>query len=325
METKLVPADAAGIAEGARLLQRGEVVAFPTETVYGLGANALDAAAVQRIFEAKERPADNPLIVHISDMAQLDGIAESIPAHAAALMKRFWPGPLSLVLPKHASVPSITTAGLDTVVVRFPSHPVAQALISAAGVPIAAPSANRSGNVSPTTAHHVWEDLTGRIPLILDGGDIEFGLESTVVDCSTETPTILRPGSVTLEMLQEVVPSITPHSDAAPIRSPGMKYRHYSPSAPVTLFIGPVEATERAMREQTTTEHSIVIAHSFAADIELPLDASAAAPLVYKALRDADKHQPQRILFQGYLEDGVGAAIMNRLRKAAESVVEVDH
>ena len=206
METKLLAANEESLAWGAELLRRGELVAFPTETVYGLGANALDSAAVREIFAAKGRPADNPLIVHIWDREQLAQVCH-VPPLAEKLMDAFWPGPLTLLMPRRESIPLVVTASLPTVAVRMPSHPVAAALLKACNVPVAAPSANRSGKPSPTTAHHVLEDMDGRIPLILDGGDCEVGVESTVLDISGETPCILRPGGITKAMLETVLPT----------------------------------------------------------------------------------------------------------------------
>ena len=208
MLTKVRAADASAIQEGARRLRAGEIVAFPTETVYGLGANGLNADAVRRIFEAKERPCDNPLILHIADVEALDRLTARVNPRARALMERFWPGPLTLILPKAACVPYETTGGLETVAVRMPAHPVALALIRAADCPIAAPSANRSGRPSPTQADHVLEDLNGRIPLILDGGSSRVGVESTVLDLTGGTPVVLRPGGVTTEMLLPYLPDL---------------------------------------------------------------------------------------------------------------------
>ena len=204
MNTQVLPADEASLALASRLLAEGQLVAFPTETVYGLGANALNAQAVPGIFAAKGRPADNPLIVHIWDRSQLSGLCH-VPEAALPLMDAFWPGPLTLIMPRKPAVPDAVTAGLDTVAVRMPSHPVAAALLKTCNLPIAAPSANRSGKPSPTTARHVLEDMDGRIPLIIDGGSCDVGLESTVVDVCHGRPCILRPGGVTRDMLEAVV------------------------------------------------------------------------------------------------------------------------
>jgi L-threonylcarbamoyladenylate synthase len=244
METRLlIPTDEA-IEYAASLLKEGELVAFPTETVYGLGANALNDKAVLSIFKAKERPADNPLIVHITEREDLFPLCHPN-EKALKLMDAFWPGPLTLLMKKTAAVPNVTTAGLDTVAIRMPSHPVARAPIKACGCPVAAPSANRSGRPSPTKAAHVMEDMAGRIPLILDGGPCDVGLESTVVDMTGEIPLVLRPGGVTPEMLfQAAGPVETARSILAPLKpgeaapSPGMRHRHYAPKGTLTLVSG---------------------------------------------------------------------------------------
>lgn len=239
-----VESDCSAILEAARLIQAGEVVAFPTETVYGLGANALDAAAVQKIFEAKGRPSDNPLIVHISKRQDVDRLIKELPSSAITLMERFWPGPLTMIFKKSPLIPDAVTAGLDTVAIRMPRHPVALRLIECSGVPIAAPSANRSGHTSPTMAQHVLDDLDGRIPLILDGGRCDVGLESTVLDMTAEVPTILRPGGITYEMLMQVLGEVRVDDGALKpvktqrVKSPGMKYTHYAPHAQVVVVRG---------------------------------------------------------------------------------------
>lgn len=317
------------IIAAATLLARGELVAFPTETVYGLGANALDEAAVRQIFAAKDRPADNPLIVHVTNTIPLTGIVSEIPPAAQLLMNTFWPGPLSLVLPKHRDLPSVTTGGLDTVVVRFPSHPVARALITAAKLPIAAPSANTSGKPSPTTATHVKADLDGKIPLIIDAGPVAVGLESTVVDCTTDTLTILRPGAVTSEMLRIVIPDIATSTAGDTMRSPGMKYRHYAPATPVVLFRGQPTDTTTAMHQFLLHhERAAIMWHDgdfahYKTQIQLPKDPVAAATKIFASLRTLDEQRPSHILVQGYDEDGIGAAIMNRLEKAASQTISV--
>src|SRR5262249_19767115 len=244
MRTEVLPVDPrhpdpAVIERAAELLRRGEVVAFPTETVYGLGANALDEAAVRRVFEAKGRPANNPLIVHVTHAEQAVGLTGDWPEAAAKLAARFWPGPLTLVLPRSPRVPDVVTAGGPTVAVRMPAHPVAFGLIRAAGVPLAAPSANRSGELSPTRAEHVLVSLGGRIPLILDGGPTTGGIESTVVDVTGTPVRLLRPGLVSVADLERIVgplavPSPLDTSETA-LPSPGMLSRHYAPRTPVTL------------------------------------------------------------------------------------------
>ena len=231
------------VHNAARLIKEGGLVAFPTETVYGLGADALNPQAARRIYQAKGRPSDNPLIVHIADPAKLTQIAERIPQRAMALGERFWPGPLTMIFPKKDCVPLATTGGLETVAVRMPDHPVALALIAASTGFIAAPSANASGRPSPTLAEHVYLDLNGRIPMILDGGPVGIGLESTIIDFSEEVPIILRPGFVTKEMAEAVIGEVRLDpgrkiGEAIAPKAPGMKYRHYAPKAELILVRG---------------------------------------------------------------------------------------
>lgn len=232
------------LAQAGALLSAGETVVFPTETVYGLGANALDEGAVKKIFEAKGRPSDNPLIVHIADRQALDGLVVSVPKKAKQLMDTFWPGPLTLIMKKSNAVSKIVTAGLDTVAVRFPSHPIAQGLIQSAGVPIAAPSANISGRPSPTTGDHVIEDMMGRVAAIIVADDTEVGLESTVVDTTTDPPTVLRPGGVTVADLEKVIGKVAVSPNAIEnvmpeqVKSPGMKYTHYAPKGDLVIVKG---------------------------------------------------------------------------------------
>ncbi|HEY1013460.1 MAG TPA: L-threonylcarbamoyladenylate synthase, partial [Herpetosiphonaceae bacterium] len=262
IETKVLRVDAArpeqgAIDEAAAALRRGGLVAFPTETVYGLGANALDAAAVGRIFAAKGRPAFDPLIVHLFSLAQLDEVAVAIPDRAWALARAFWPGPLTLVLQRHPALPEALAAGRTTVAVRMPNHPVAAALLRSADLPVAAPSANLFSRPSPTLASHVLDDLAGRIDLVLDGGPASIGLESTVLDLTQESPVVLRPGGITLEALRPSLPDVTLATkylavgDAAGApASPGMLTKHYSPSAAVLLVSGPAAAVDERMRAE---------------------------------------------------------------------------
>ena len=231
--------------EAACLLKDGQVVGIPTETVYGLAGNAYSEDAVKRIFEAKGRPQDNPLIVHISEFSELYELVSEVPENAKILADAFWPGPLTMILPKAEKVPYCTTGNLDTVAVRCPSHPIARKLIKLSGLPLAAPSANLSGKPSPTKAEHVFEDLNGRIPYIIDGGDCEEGVESTVITLATETPRLLRPGNVTLGQLKAVLGKVevddavlNPLKNNETAASPGMKYKHYSPDAQITLVKG---------------------------------------------------------------------------------------
>lgn len=325
------------IALGAKYLQQGRLVAFPTETVYGLGANTWDAQAVNRIFLAKGRPADNPLIVHIADYAALPTVVSQVPPQAERLMRIFWPGPLSIVMPKSERVPDIVTAGLDTVAVRWPNHPVAQELILQAGLPIAAPSANRSGRPSPTLAEHVAQDLGDKVDLILDAGLAAIGLESTVIDLSNPEPVLLRPGAVTLEDLEETlgttvrVASSSPSPDQ-PVRSPGMKYTHYAPKAPLYLYLGEPNAVVQAQRariEELVKEGKRVgvltydqYLGCFQATQKLSLGCyerpAEAAQNLYQLLRRFDELEVDIILAHGYPStDGLGLALQNRLAKAA--------
>lgn len=325
------------IAQAAAVLQEGGLVAFPTETVYGLGANATDASAISKIYEAKGRPSDNPLIVHVADRGELEQIVRAIPSKAEALMERFWPGPLTLVLPKLPAVPDAVTGGLPTVAVRMPDHPIALALIRAAGVPVAAPSANVSGRPSPTSADHVVEDMAGRIPMIIDGGETGVGLESTVLDLTVDPPVLLRPGGVTVEMLRAVIGEVevdrTVHgaeAGAAP-RSPGMKYRHYSPQAQVILIDGPVLQMQAKIRDLTYefqeegrrvgVMSSVESRGAYQAPVVLEYgsreDLASMAGNLFSTLRAFDRHKVDVILAEGVPATGIGLAIMNRLKRAA--------
>lgn len=230
------------LLEAARILREGGLVAFPTETVYGLGGNALDAEAAGKIYAAKGRPSDNPLIAHISCAKELEPLVKEVPEAGRKLMEAFWPGPLTMIFPKSAKVPYGITGGLDTVAVRMPDDPVANRLIALAGVPVAAPSANTSGRPSPTTADHVWQDMNGRIDMLIDGGPVGIGVESTIVDVSSAIPTVLRPGAITMEMLEAVLGEVAvdpailgPMSADVKPKAPGMKYKHYAPKAELTL------------------------------------------------------------------------------------------
>ena len=337
MNTQVLPADEASLALASRLLAEGQLVAFPTETVYGLGANALNAQAVPGIFAAKGRPADNPLIVHIWDRSQLDGLCQ-VPEAALPLMDAFWPGPLTLIMPRKPAVPDAVTAGLDTVAVRMPSHPVAAALLKTCNLPIAAPSANRSGKPSPTTARHVLEDMDGRIPLIIDGGSCDVGLESTVVDGCHGKPCILRPGGVTRDMLEAVVgPVEVAGSVLRPLQvgekalSPGMRYKHYSPDGQVTLVEGEepevVEALGilcRHARENghtacvmCFTEHVPALADCQPHDIGSMHHPEEVAHRLFDTLRRLDEERMDVIFSEVMPPEGMGLAVMNRLGRAA--------
>jgi L-threonylcarbamoyladenylate synthase len=328
----------------ATALQRGELVAFPTETVYGLGANALDAAAVERIFSAKGRPADNPLIVHIAAIEDLLPLVSSIPAVFYPLAAAFWPGPLTMIMPRSPLVPDVTTGGLDTVAIRLPSHPVAQALIRAAQMPIAAPSANRSGRPSPTLAQHVLADLQGQVAVLLDGGAAGVGVESTVLDLTAPSPTILRPGGVTLEDLTAVikdvqldarVSDVNAANNALPVRSPGMKYRHYAPLAPAVLVEGETPAIWKKMVrllqiDQPQHPGLLVSEEGYHWFTQHPLpegcefvllgkreQPETVAARLYAALRQLDDLQVDRIYMEGIAPRGMGLAVMNRMRRSA--------
>ena len=327
------------ITEAAGLIAAGEVVAFPTETVYGLGADGLNADAVAKIFAAKGRPADNPLILHIADTEQILPLTTGLNANARALMETFWPGPLTIVVPRSEIVPDIVTAGLDTVAVRMPSHPVAAALIRAAGCPIAAPSANVSGKPSPTNAQDVAEDMTGKIVGILDGGSCGIGVESTVVDTTSPVPTILRPGGITREMLEERLGAveIDPALNGDPAlkpKAPGMKYRHYAPQAPMYLYEGTQAAHrlfEAVLRAQKLGLHvGVLCDDTVKKRLEESLWRGHTAEILswgsgkpdlaehlYELLRDFDRVSPECIIGMGVDEKGLGLAVMNRLRKAA--------
>ncbi|NIK79430.1 L-threonylcarbamoyladenylate synthase [Paenibacillus castaneae] len=327
------------LKEAASQLREGGLIAFPTETVYGLGADARSTAAVERIFMAKGRPSDNPLIVHIAQRSQLDELVLPYPELAAALMDRFWPGPLTIVLPLRGEVLSpLVTAGLSTVGIRMPNHRSALELLMQAGCPVAAPSANRSGRPSPTLAEHVLEDLNGRIDGVVDDGATGVGLESTVIELEGEKIIrILRPGGITKEALQQAAPhalvdsaSTEEESNAAP-RSPGMKYTHYAPKGELELVNGAPEAVvayiaSQAMEAQQRGEITGVLAFeerlsayeanrviSLGSELEL----GSAAHLLYAALRELDEAGVQRIWAEGCTEQGIGAALMNRMAKAA--------
>jgi L-threonylcarbamoyladenylate synthase len=301
----------------ARFIQRGEVVAFPTETVYGLGANIFDEEAVRKIFVAKERPADNPLIAHIFDLSQLEQITSGIPENAAKLIKAFFPGPLTLILPKHEKVPSVATAGLNTIGVRMPKDPLTRQFLRACAVPIVAPSANLSGRPSPTSWQAVRADLNGRISCILKGDRTKIGLESTVVDCSGETPVILRAGAVTLEDLSNVIPQTIISGDAgidAP-KSPGMKHRHYAPKAKVVLapfpqYTVPTNSSAyiglKAPPDTTLFERILICK-----------DVEQYARELFNFFRECDERAIETIFCQTVDEKGLGLALMDRLRRAA--------
>ena len=344
METKLSEPTPQALKEAADLIRSGELVAFPTETVYGLGANALDAVAVAKIFVAKGRPNDNPLIVHVPSPEAAEPLCY-VDARAQSLMQAFWPGPLTLLMPKKPVIPEATNAGLPSVAIRLPSHPVAQAFLRACGVPVAAPSANLSGRPSPTTAQHVLQDLNGRVPLILDGGPCEVGLESTVLDLTTEVPTIVRPGGVTKEMLLKLLPEVNvapsvmrPLAKGEKAVSPGMMYRHYAPKGQLTLVKGAPEnvrtACLRLYREAeargekacilSMREHEAWYEGCDTQPIGSLAQPETVAHTLFSALRRMDEQNVQTILCEAVDTRGIGLAIMNRMcRAAAFHVMEV--
>ena len=322
--------------EAGELLKSGALVAFPTETVYGLGANALDEKAAAKIYAAKGRPSDNPLIIHIADMESLGLITEEIPKAAYLLAEKFWPGPLTMVMKKSEVVPYGTTGGLDTVAVRMPSHPIALEMIRHGGGYIAAPSANTSGRPSPTLASHVADDMDGIIPMILDGGAVGIGIESTIVDLTEEIPTILRPGFITKEMLEEVVGEVQIDkglsADAkTPPKAPGMKYRHYAPKAELIIVEGAEKSviekinqlTEMNLKEEIVTgvigtEETVSKYHAkIVKSMGTRNDELSISSHLYSILREFDESDAQVIYSESFEEGAMGNAIMNRLLKAA--------
>lgn len=350
MQTEIIKIDGSvpdwdkQLEHAADVLKAGGLVAFPTETVYGLGANALDENAVKGIYKAKGRPSDNPLIVHIAETGILRTLTGSIPAVASKLTEAFWPGPLTLIFPKSDRIPAIITAGLDTVAIRMPSHPVALELIRKSGVPIAAPSANSSGRPSPTLARHVVEDLSGKVDIILDGGNAMVGLESTVLDITTDPPVILRPGGITEEQLRVVLGEVRTDpailsgrvSSSAPPRSPGMKYRHYAPKAALLLVQGKSDSVVSEICRRASlyinegTSVGILATDETKAQYAPSLQLScrilslgsrrrpeSMAANLFRCLREFDEKTVEFILAEMPESDGIGQAITNRLMKAA--------
>lgn len=340
------------LLEAAAILRNGGLVAFPTETVYGLGGNALDERAAMKIYEAKGRPSDNPLIAHISSESELESLVREIPEAGQRLMKAFWPGPLTMIFPKSSKVPRGTTGGLDTVAIRMPDDPIASRLIALAGVPVATPSANTSGRPSPTTADHVWQDMNGRIDMIIDGGQVGIGVESTIVDVSSPVPAVLRPGAITMEMLCQILGEVTidpaisgPVSAEIKPKAPGMKYKHYAPRADLTL-VEPEEMRPGNLIEMDNTLvfHMIDKVWALAKEkldegcrvgiictdesrdsypgglvrsIGARNSQESVAHNLYSVLREFDDLQVEYIFSESFTEDHLGQAIMNRLSKAA--------
>ena len=341
MKTELLKVNEESVALGARLIREGELVGFPTETVYGLGANALDARAVAKIFEAKGRPQDHPLMTQVACMEEIPPLVRAIPAAARKLMEAFWPGPMTLILPKADCIPDAVSAGLDTVGIRLPANADARRLIRAAGCPIAAPSANRSGRPSPTTALHVLEDMDGRIPLILDGGACQVGVESSVIDATGEVPVILRPGGITPEMVERVLGHVrvdehvmSPLREGDVARSPGMKYKHYAPKAKTVIFSGApehvVSAICRRYDEQTAKGERVAILgldeHRYGDRTFISLGSEKrpqeAAARLFAALRELDERGDTVALCEAVDTAGIGLAVMNRMGRAAAFDIE---
>src|SRR6266516_868351 len=330
------------IERAAKLLRHGDIIVFPTETVYGLGADAFQPAAWARILAAKGRPFSDPLIEHIADEYTLELLTTAVPEQAKWLAKKFWPGPLTLILPRGSRVPHLVTAGLETVAVRMPRHPLALALIRTLGSPIAAPSANRFMHVSPTTAQHAFVDLAGRVPLILDAGPCEIGVESTILDLCSEVPRILRPGGVSLEALRSVLPDVQPpmrskasgeNEDIVAKKAPGQLLTHYAPAVPLLLFAGPVEAMRASMLAEVHRQCAhgervgVLVADE---DVQVFSDSGAliyalgsadepaeVATKLFAGLRALEEAHVQVILCRNFGEQGLGLAIRDRLLKAA--------
>ena len=342
----LVPED---LNKAAEIIQKGGLVAFPTETVYGLGGDAFDPTASKRIYAAKGRPSDNPLIVHIAELSEITRVACDIPDTAYALAEKFWPGPLTMILKKRDELPRETTGGLDTVAVRMPSDPVAAMLIRESGVPIAAPSANLSGRPSTTCAQHVIEDLSGRIDMIIDAGASKIGLESTIVDLTCEPALILRPGFSTKEMLSEIIPDIgydkavsgKPGDEKAPPKAPGMKYRHYAPKGELVIYSGNESDVTNKIKEETEKELAkgrrvgILVCDEEAGGFQELFgdrvtiktlgshdNEEEIASVLFARLREFDDESSEKIFSQAIPGEGLGSAIMNRMMKAAGYHIE---
>lgn len=321
------------IKKAGEIIKDGGLVAFPTETVYGLGGDALNPESSKKIYVAKGRPSDNPLIVHIYRIEDLEKIVKNVPEKAKAVIDAFWPGPLTLIFEKKDTVPLETTGGLNTVAVRFPIHPTAMAFIEAAGGFVAAPSANLSGRPSPTLAKYVCEDLNGRVDMIIDGGNIPIGLESTILDLTGETPMILRPGYVSKEMLEEVLgevsvdPTILDASCKERPKAPGMRYRHYAPKADMVIVKGDEERVVAKIKEmgQNKGKSAIICVSEHVKDYEgfnvkdvgSKMHPEETAANLYRVLRECDDENIEYIFSESFSEKGIGSAVMNRLVKAA--------
>lgn len=333
MTEVLLPTEEA-LAKAGELIRAGEVVGFPTETVYGLGADATNSEAIAKVFAAKGRPGDNPLIVHISDMSQIGGIIKGeMNENAKKLAAAYWPGPMTMIFPKAEGISEKTTAGLDSVGVRFPSHPVAQAFITASGRPIAAPSANLSGKPSPTTAKHVLSDMDGRIPLIIDGGASGVGVESTVIDVCSNPVRILRPGGITPQMVADVLGEVEvdgsvlrPIREGEIVRSPGMKYKHYAPNGSLVIVRGDETAVAEkinALYDATEGKRCILALdghrelYGSRRTVSLGANPAEAAQRLFDVLREMDDLNVNAMFSEAVEADGIGLAVMNRLGRAA--------
>lgn len=328
--TQILGTDKASIEKAAKLIKSGEVVGMPTETVYGLAANAFDSEAVAKIFKAKGRPQDNPLIVHISRMEMLDGLVSEIPELAMRCAEKFWCGPLTMIMPKSDKIPMTTSGGLNTVGIRMPSNKTARALIDACGLPLAAPSANLSGSPSPTTAQHVFDDMNGRIPCIIDDGGCAVGVESTVIAFEGDSIRLLRPGFISVSDLKEVTENVLVDkgvlemvSQDAVVSSPGMKYKHYSPKADITIVDGDIESFQKYVSENIDDgTWCMVFSDSDTADIGCPAlvygnTDEEQARLLFDVLRELDKYGAQKVYARCPNKTGVGLAVYNRLLRAA--------
>lgn len=333
MKTIILKADnARNIRKASRIIKHGGLVAFPTETVYGLGGNALSPLSAEKIYAAKGRPSDNPLIVHIGDTDDAFALSDDIPESFFKLAEAFWPGPLTMIVKKNGSVPAATTGGLDSVAIRMPSDKTALSLIRETGLPIAAPSANSSGKPSPTEASHVYDDLNGKIPLILDGGSCSFGVESTVLTLVPKKPILLRPGAVTKEMIESVIGEIevsdaviNPLKEGEAAASPGMKYKHYSPSCEVYLFEGSSEEYIRFLSSLNNKDGAFALCFTEDSEnIPIPFltygaekDEKNHAEKLFSCLREFDKLGAKTVYAHSPSKDGLGLAVYNRLIRAA--------
>ncbi len=326
--TRLVTAEMKNLASAAEIINNGGLVAFPTETVYGLGADGLNENAVKKIYEAKGRPSDNPLILHIQDISEVKPLVLEINSTAKKLMDTFWPGPMTLVFKKSAIVPPVISGGLDTVAIRLPENKVARELIRLSKTPIAAPSANTSGKPSPTKASHVFEDLNGRIDMIIDGGSCDIGLESTVIDVTTLSPVILRPGGVTFEDIYKLFPDVSydKHltldtiTDTVKPRSPGMKYKHYAPEGELFILEGDIEKVRKYILENSDENTAVFTFDGI--DFDLPYVRSlgtsiSGSKLFFDLLRECDSNGITKIFALMPDKKGVGFALYNRMFKAA--------